>query len=258
MNKLKTTVLALLTSISINAQISLENTYIGNTNASSLRFVNLSNSGDKFVLFEPALNQIKLYNLNHTIWKTVSIPVISGFTPQVVYNTSESLFNIDGQVEFLVQYNNSSTFQYYIKVFGETGTILLDAPNCFYNGISSTESNSFKLLLNDGINSNRYVYSLPGTSSNLGLPNGGVTGQVGVSYPNPTSQFITLPYDLNETNSIGVMKIYDAYGQIIESLNVDNSFNSILLDLSNYSSGTYRYNITVNGVESISNSFIKQ
>lgn len=259
MKKIKLIVAGLLLTSSVEAQITLENTYNVAGSSSYLTTIQLSNSGYKFVLTEPTLSQVKLYNTNHSIWKTINVPTISGFTLIGVYNISEGLFNVDSQVECVAYYANYSTtpVQLYTKVIDETGTVIKDIPDRAYAGVAATSSNTFKLIVNDN-NMIRDVYSLPGTSSNLGLPNGGVTGQVGVSYPNPTSQFITLPYDLNESNSTGVMNIYNVSGQIIESFNIDNSFNSILLDLSNYSSGTYRYNITVNGVESSSNSFIKQ
>ncbi|NLK91899.1 MAG: T9SS type A sorting domain-containing protein [Bacteroidales bacterium] len=261
MKKIKLIVAALLLlTSSVNAQITLENTYNVVSSSSSLTTVQLSNSGYKFVLTEPTTFQVKLYNTNHSIWKTINVPTISGFTWLGVYNISEGLFNTDNQVECVACYANHSTTpsQYYTKVIDENGTVIKDIPNRIYAGVRATSSNTFKLIVNDNNNMIRDVYSLPGTSSNLGLPNGGVEGQVGISYPNPTNQFITLPYDLNGTSSTAVLKIYNVNGQIIESFNIDNSFNSILLDVSNYASGTYRYNINVNGVESSSNSFIKQ
>jgi hypothetical protein len=259
MKKIKLIVAALLLTSFVNAQITLENTYNVVSSSSWLSTVQLSNSGYKFVLIEPSSFQVKLYNTNHSIWKTINVPTISGFTLIGVYNISEGLFNTDNQVECVAYYANysSTPAQLYTKVIDENGTVIKDIPNRAYAGVVAISSNTFKLIVNDN-NMIREVYSLPGTSINLGLPTGGVEGQVGVSYPNPTNQYITLPYDLNGTSSTAVMRIYNANGQIIESFNIDNSFNNILLDLSNYASGTYRYNITVNGVESNSNSFIKQ
>jgi hypothetical protein len=258
MTKVKFIVSALLISSSINAQISLEHTYSGNSNNSSIGFVNLSTSGDKYVINDVSLNQIKLYNSNHSLWKTITIPTIPNTIGYYYQNISENLFNTDNQVECLIIYQGATILDYQVAVINENGTIAFSKQSAAFSGILKTANNNFKLLLNDMASYDKLVYSLPGTSSNLGLPNGEAVGQVGVSYPNPTNQFITLPYDLNETNSTAEMNIYNINGQIIESFNIDNSFNSILLDLSNYTAGTYRYNITVNGIESSSNSFIKQ
>ncbi len=258
MTKIKFIISALMISGSINAQITLEHTYSGNSNNSQIGFVNLSISGDKYVINDASLNQIKLYNTNHSLWKTITIPSLPNTIGYYYQNISENLFNTDNQVECLIVYQGSSIPGYQVAVINENGTIIFSKQGAAFGGINKTTNNNFKLILNDMVNNDKLVYSLPGTSSNLGLQNGDDIGQIGVSFPNPTNQLITLPYNLNGLNSTAVLTIYNIQGNIIESFNVDNSFDSILLDLSNYSSGTYRYNITVNGVESSSNSFIKQ
>lgn len=261
MNKIKLLFTTLVLATSVNSQISLENSYNLNSNSGYLTLNNFAVSGYKYLSYDPSLQQIKLYNLNHSLWKTINIPSIPNFTIQTISSiyVTENLFNTDSQVEYAAQYINTTVtpIQWYLKIYDENGNTVADIPNRLISQVVPASSNTFKLIVSDG-NFIREVYSLPGTSSNVGLPNGGVTGQVGVSYPNPTSQIITLPYDLNGSSSTAVMNIYNLNGQIIESFNVDNSFNSVLLDVSNYTSGTYRYSITVNGIESVSSSFIKQ
>lgn len=258
MKKIKLIVSALLFSISINAQISLENTYSGNSNVTSIGFVNLANSGDKYVINDVSLSQIKLYNLNHTLWKTIPIPSLPNSTSYYYQNISENLFDLDSEVECLIVYAGATIQEYQIAVINENGNVIFNKTSCGFSGIHKTENNSYKLLLSDYTNTNKYVYSLPGTSSNLGVIDNGVIGKVGLSFPNPTSQLITLPYDLGTSNSIGTMNIYNINGQIVESFTVDNTFTNILLDVSSYAIGTYRYSIIIDGIESTSNSFIKQ
>lgn len=251
--------MGLILSSSASAQITLENTYNVAGSASYLTTVELLNSGYKYVLTESSAFQVKLYNTNHSLWKTINVPTIAGYTLIGVYNISEGLFNTNSQVECVAYYANysSSPVQLYTKVIDETGAVIKDIPNRAFAGVVATSSNTFKLIVNDN-NMIRDIYSLPGILSNLGLPNDGELGQVGLSFPNPSNQFITLSYDLSVSNTAGIMNIYNLNGQLIESFNVDNSFNNILLDISNYSNGTYRYSLTVNGIESTSNSFIKQ
>jgi hypothetical protein len=94
MIKVKFFVSALLISNSINAQISLEHTYSGNSTNSSIGFINLSASGDKYVINDFSLNQIKLYNTNHSLWKTITIPSLPNTIGYYYQNISENLFNI--------------------------------------------------------------------------------------------------------------------------------------------------------------------
>lgn len=112
------TALAVLAAISSNAQINLENTYNVSAVNSGLTIVQLANSGYKYVLTEPTLYQVKLYNINHSLWKTIPVPTISGYSLLGVMHISENLFNLDAQVECVVYYANYSTTpaQYYTKI----------------------------------------------------------------------------------------------------------------------------------------------
>lgn len=253
MRKIKMITLKLLISVSVNAQINLENTYNVSAANSSLTIVQLANSGYKYVLNEPSENQVKLYNMNHSLWKTINVPLIPDYTLVGVMYISENLFNPDAQVEYLAYYSYHSTVgQYYTKIINENGTVIKDLPDRLPATIVETASNTFKLLVSDA-DLIREVYSLPGTSDNLGVFNNKETS-AGFSYPNPASQFITLPYNLNGI-STGILTIYNFNGQLLESFEVDAAFDSILLDVSNYPAGMYQY-----GIEGImgTSAFVKE
>lgn len=171
MKKIKLLVATLLISNVISAQITLENTYSGNQNYSNFDMVNLKNSGSKYVIIDYSLNEIKLYNLNHTLWKTISLPTIPGFDGYYYENISENLFDLDGQVECLIIFYNTNTYLEQTVVLNEDGTFEFVKQNSFFEGIVKTENNDFKLIFKDAVNYNKTIYSLPGTSSNLELNN---------------------------------------------------------------------------------------
>jgi hypothetical protein len=172
MKKIKLLVATLLISNAISAQITLENTYPGNQNYSNFDMVNLKNSGSKYMIIDYSLNEIKLYNLNHTLWKTITLPTIPGFDGYYYENISENLFDLDGQVECLIIFYNTNTYLEQTVVLNEDGTFEFVKQNSFFEGIVKTENNDFKLIFKDAVNNNKTIYSLPGTSSNLGLNNG--------------------------------------------------------------------------------------
>jgi hypothetical protein len=251
-------ILMLLGYLSANSQITLEHTHTVAGSGANLTTVNLSSSGYKYVLTETESSQVKLYNTNHSLWKTLNIPTIEGFTLQAVFHISEGLFDINNEVEYVASYYNFSTnpAQFYVKVVNENGTVIKDLPNRGYLGVGATSSNTFKLIVTD-VDLIREVYSLPGTSSTLRIPNTDGVGTLGNSFPNPATHEITIPYELNNLNSTGLINIYDNTGKLVESLTIDKSFDNIQLDLSNYSSGLYHYNIILGGNKSISKSFVK-
>ena len=72
--------------------------------------VNLEIDGDKYVQINKPAQTIKFYNLNHTIWKSISYSNVStniGPAPSndkaessILYIT-QSLFNTDAKIEFM-------------------------------------------------------------------------------------------------------------------------------------------------------------
>lgn len=124
------------------------------------------------MIIDYSLNEIKLYNLNHTLWKTITLPTIPGFDGYYYENISENLFDLDGQVECLIIFYNTNTYLEQTVVLNEDGTLEFVKQNSFFESIVKTENNDFKLIFKDAVNNNKTIYSLPGTSSNLGLNNG--------------------------------------------------------------------------------------
>ena len=90
------------------------------------------------------------------------------------------------------------------------------------------------------------IYSLPGNP-----PSGTASPRASVNqypYPNPASSTITLPYQLAR-GEVSAMHIYSLNGQLIETKQIDATFDKILLNVSNYTKGTYLYE--VNGTSNI-------
>src|SRR5690606_19330689 len=143
MKRVKMIVVALLISASTNAQITLEHTYNVSANNVGLVVVQLANSGAKYVVTEPAQHQVKLYNTNHSLWKTIPIPSISGYTFSNVMHISENLFNLDAQVECVAYYYSTTPVQYYTKIINESGAVIKDLPNRMPGGIATTAPNTF-------------------------------------------------------------------------------------------------------------------
>jgi hypothetical protein len=123
----------------------------------------LENSGQKYYLSDVSTKQIKIYNSDHTIWKTITLPIPSYLSLMAVVHLSESKINPDSHLEIGYIVYHSAQNQYELKIANEEGFILLDLP-APYN-ISDIEKQSNKLILTPSIlGSSPYksiVYTLP-------------------------------------------------------------------------------------------------
>ena len=235
--------LALLT-IS-NAQITLEQTY-----PASATLTELSIPGYKYYLMDVANSQCRLYNLDHSLWKTINLDIPSGMYLYDLRYVSDTLFNKDNKVELAYTYYSYDTtllyFTYYTKVIDEDGIELLSIPGCSFVDVISTSSNGTKLLAYVYDYSlvlytvNTIVYSLPGK-----LPPGGISakgeGFLKKAFPNPTSSMTTIPYQLPDGAINPRILIVNSTGQVLRSYNVDRTFHDLIIPTEDLPKGVLLY-----------------
>lgn len=232
------------------SQITLEHTY-PNLSAKMIG-INLSNSGFKYRAINMTTNQVILYNLDHSIFKTMSFGAFAGSGRITIWYISENTFDLDNEVEFMVSYGSiqdgASTMA--TRIYNENGTVLFerigetpvwlcenedsDAVNAIYSTSSGT-----KMILNSSVDAK--VYSLPGSvplAINV-INNPEFSSDIKL-FPNPTrNNKISIAYTLPENIKIGKVNIYNTAGQIVKTFNVDSNFSTIELNTENLASGTY-------------------
>jgi hypothetical protein len=155
---MKNSLLIALVAFGINAQaqITLEHTYPkGSNNFESVRFINLT-TGTKYALVNSATFKLDIYNLNHSLYKSFSIPPQGGFDGWYVNFISDGLFDTDStSIEYLIYRYKSSPLFYSVIIYDESGntTFSLDSAtvggtNPLYSTISIFNSeNGTKMIL---------------------------------------------------------------------------------------------------------------
>lgn len=273
MNRILLFIILFFTSSSIS-QISLEHTYIGSQN--NLYMVDLELSGMKYIRVSRSENErkIQLYNLDHSIWKTIdcnSFPhqLIPSFDPitgemdttysyefDVLY-VSENLFDLDPQLEFMFCISNSGFSPSYTGIYNEDGAAVFAEfdvlPTCRLNipqqfrPIYNTPNGTKMILSSDQGDSK--VYSLAGTLQ-LNVVNNSVTSTTNMTiYPNPSVAGITtINYELPDAVTEASVVVTDINGNKIKTMRIDKAFKNVNLDNSEFSSGVYLYNLIVDGV----------
>ncbi|HLP49909.1 MAG TPA: T9SS type A sorting domain-containing protein [Chitinophagales bacterium] len=263
------TLALLLTLFFANAQITYEHTYP----LSVLPLIKLETSGYKYVLVD---TQITLYNLDHTVFKQIQIPVQPGADSYVIHYLSETLFNTDSSdMEYLLV-GTIGTFgigdRHYVKIYTDMGNTIFskDSVSLMYGGgnsngyytqaipIRNTSEGTKLFLLEDGIvlgNATR-VYSLPGSLECLsciaqngisGLNNVGADAGFLSTAPNPASNFTRINFRLPDGSQKGNMVIYSMEGRELKRYPVDRSSEYLTLSVIDLASGTYFYSLEAEG-----------
>lgn len=272
MKKLVLSACLLYASQTVNAQLTLENTYngvntgiIGNISISypneiSFAMVNLANSGRKYAAMDANNAEVRLYNLDHSLWKTINLPSVLDYSPIAPSYISENLFKLDNKVDMAIRYSAiiGSTYQSKILIIDEDGLIINTIENI--NGITvvNAGNNIFKAIAGSS------VYSLPGTipcdicGNGLGLAKTEKTifPNISTPIPNPSGNQARIDYSLPSDAKNATLNIYNTTGQIVKSYTVDQTFNSLIIDNTTLNSGVYYYNIAVAGSTSTTKKMI--
>ena len=262
----------MLSILNTKAQMTLAQSYsssfLGWQNA---EIVNLSISGKKILVLTNS-NTLSFYNLNYTLWKTITLPTIGTFSPGnssgislelgtaagTVLYPSEQLFNTDPLLEVAVFYGSASGSNSAIYIINENGIAVDSITNVLWHGsdwspmlVYSTSSTSFVAIVSTTTNVN--IYSLPGTipcdacSNGLGLGSIQKPVQVSEPIPNPSKDQVKITFTLPEGTKQGVIDLYSIDGKLLKSYTVDNTFGFITIDNSNLPSGMYYYNLITDG-----------
>jgi hypothetical protein len=237
--------LILLVDVICKAQITLEHKFYGNTNwfqtTSGLKYYSIIN-GDSV-----SNREIIIYNSDYSIYKAIPINYDPPYYDIVgICFASDKLFNSDNLIEFIIEFGSGDGIDA-AKLYNENGTQLFDFGSCSFLSVY-LDCNKTKLLIRNrnyngviGLPDSCYIYSLPGQMLTAIATNNTET-LMKLAYPNPTKNTITLPYNL-QPGETSIIRIYNANGILIYTKMIDSNFDRIQLNVKNYSSGIYFYEI---------------
>jgi len=230
-------------------QINLEADY-GHSGA----YTHLANSGYKFFVMDVTASQCKIYNTDHTIWKTIDLAVPSGQYLYDIKYVSENLFTDDNTLSLCyIYYFYDEVYQYYtytLKIIKEDGTVLRTIEGAQYVNVVDLGDDGTKMLVYVYDYSfyiytiATLVYDLPGqlVSSGAGIGNNFEAFSQN-AFPNPAADYTIIPYTLPENSTTAILNLNDANGQLIKSFNVDNNFKDLKINTHQLPKGIYFYHI---------------
>lgn len=252
-------------SMNANAQITFEHAYdsaatsnyASPTAASQLLIINFTISGERYVKINRWGKTIQIYDMNHSLVKTISlagIPNTNTYGIQDILYISENLFSTDGKICFLY----TDLINFYTGIYNEDGVLLFseDAAASIKLNIPQQQypiyntSHGTKMILSykgNGIsNYKAKVFSLPGTlTTEIQEANGVLLSQSSISnpYPNPVVNYTKIDYTLPPGIDKGEIVFYNLQGIEVKRFNVDRTFNTLLVSTADITTGTYYYQL---------------
>lgn len=262
----------------IYSQVTLETTYFA-TDSSNVKFnylmgkIKINQTTTKYLTANYYLYQsvgctynvtYKLYNLNHSLYKT--LPFISDSLWQVnqenafPFSIQENLFNTNTDIE--IAYIRYKSGIHSFKVINEYGNVLFERDSVINwsqnngNGLSSTQEDGFyntengaKLILLTGpyLSRTKEVYSLGGSIiTGLEINNGGDEKGMIELTPNPSKEYTRITYSLPSNEISAEIVIYNISGSEIKRFTVDRTFNDLIVSNDDLPSGNYFYSLFAN------------
>jgi hypothetical protein len=230
----------------LNAQVTLDKKY-----DYSISVVKLETLGYKYYLMDVPLGQCRIYNTDHSLFKTINCNVPSGFYLSDIKFLSENLFDTDAGIELLCtyyKYNSSKDYyEYDSKIINDDGSQMIFIDGSLYNYVNKTGENEYKLFsycYNFSVTPEKVwtnIYSLPGSPVVIAAINPNKPEISLNAFPNPASQSLKVAYILPENVNMGTLHLIDNSGRPVQQFIVDSHTDHLMLDVSRYQSGVYHY-----------------
>jgi len=237
-----------LFSLQLGAQITQDASY-----AFSGTFTQLAVSGDKFFVMDVTNSQCRIYNTNHSLWKTINLEVPSGQYLYDIQYISENLFTNDNHLSLIYTYylydEVNQFYTYTTKVIKEDGSLLLNLPGCQYYYVTTLLDGSTKLVTYSYDYSiwpstvTTAVYSLPGTllsQDELVQP---VQSNKLTAFPNPASDHISLVLAEAVSSADAILQMHNSAGQLVLQKPLQTGQKQFQLHIGQYPKGVYFYEI---------------
>ena len=247
----------------LNAQITLDKRH-----EFSASIVQLETLGYKYYIMDVPNEQCKIYNLDHSLYKTINCNIPDNFYLADIKFVSENLFNNDAGIEILCTYykyvptQTSYYYEYDSKIINEDGTTILTIDGSRYNYINKTEENTFKLfsycfdysVFPEIVWTN--IYNLPGTPVVSAYLKNDEPGVLLNAFPNPATQTVKVAYSLPENVNSGKLYIFDNNGKQVKRFTIDSHSDHLALNVESLNTGVYHYFIEYGNTKTISKKLV--
>lgn len=205
-------------------------------------------------------NTLQFFDSSHNLFKTMVIPISSGFKLSSISTINDVLFNSDDLIEFIVFFESNTSNIRKATLINENGVVLQEFGNRQEAFVIKGIEGGYKLITyldpyNDMDLSTTHfffdVYDLPGTTLNT-VSNRKIDENSFIGYPNPALNRIAITNPLKNGEN-EMLEVFDINGKRVLQKKIFGGSTEIILDVTNLTRGVYIY--SVNGK---TNKFIKE
>ncbi len=254
-----------LSFLKINAQVTFEHSYPGPNSSSwaRLQLINLGKDEYKYVIVDFPANTITLYNMDHSVYKSIKVPVtLENESENNVGYISRSLFDCDDEkIEYAIL-PQSGKHDFYI--YREDGTVLFQRENTIAPYCLGCFGGSYDVrpIVNTPQGAKLFLLQAePGTGAFLKTDVYKLCGQLPTEitetktdnssyvkvYPNPSTGIPHFQVDLPSNIQNYEIRIYNASGQPVQSLKAQRGNQQPSFENMNLSSGLYLFTLQADG-----------
>ncbi len=275
----------LVLTVPLRAQITLERSYSIGTEPSTTQIaLNEIDLGLWKYVSYPSNHavdnaHIMIYNLDHSLEKDIPVDQILplGVAEEETLNgVARNLFDLSGKYVYLytIQYEQNLIAYTALRVIREDSTVLFSCDSCQlydpcseasscldFDGIFATDSGVKMMIDNEVLPAGNHdvsIYSLPGKLPNRQSKQAGVSPSFTLlnnfvptsAFPNPSNGPIRIAYQLPAGTFSGEIVVTSETGTEMKRCRVTNAFSDLLIDGTEFPSGSYFYKVVTEKGES--------
>jgi hypothetical protein len=250
-------VLGMMLAMTAKGQLNLEKVY-----DYSLTSTKINQTEYKFYLMDVGASQCRIYNADHTLWKTIPVSLPTGYYLFDIKFVTQNLFNSDSNIELWYSAyewvsTGSSTgyYRYLSKVINESGTVLANITGGVYAYVIQAGTEKYKLAVYTYDNSvtpqtvQTWLYSLPNSTTAAQY----ISSLLENPFPNPASNYVNIPVNSDATG--GLLQVFSVTGQKIIENHIHGGPVS-RINTQGWSPGIYSYRLVTGGISSETKQFV--
>lgn len=229
-------------------------------------FTKLANSGYKFYIMDVPAQQCRVYNLDHSLWKTIDLEVpVDQYLYDIRY-VSENLFTDDNDLSLCYIYYsydvNNQYYTYTANFIKDDGTSLLSVEGCQYVYVNTINDEAKMTLYVYNYSISPYsittvIYDLPGQLVSNG-EGSEFEAFSQMAYPNPANNYSMITYELPDGTDQGEIVLSNADGVQIQNYHVYRQFNDLMINTAQLPKGIYFYHLEAKGYKSEAKKIVVQ